>query len=114
MRFKRKIYEARPEKVRDFLIGFGGWWIVNGLIWLLIIGFLQGGQTHGVLWYNGGIENLCVLPLNVIALIILALLRRWISLGMLSAVALNLAIALVLGLTEYGTCAVPFFAGLDW
>lgn len=97
MPLKGRTYETRSEKRRDLLIGFFGWFLINGLIWVpfirmpdfLIVSF----------------------PLNVIALIILAFLRRWISLGMLAAFALNLAIELILGLGWGGACfGVPFFA----
>lgn len=109
----RKRTQMSPAaKRRDFLIGFFGWFVLNGLVWLLVAVVGQEGDFHDPLNYGEGLVNLCVLPLNVLALIILAFWRRWISLGMLSAVALNLFIALILGLTEYGTCAVPFFAGL--
>jgi len=103
----RKTYATRPEKILDAVIGFVGWWVINSLIWVAI--------TRGKwLWIDFGAPAMSwyLLPLGIVALIFLAFSRRWLALGILVAVALNLAIALVLGLTQYGTCAIPFFMGL--
>lgn len=99
-----KVYVSQQEQYIDFLMGFGGWYLLNGLAWLLI------GFDHG--WLEGdsyGVPNLFLFPLNVILLIIFLIFRRWIGLGILSALALNLLIALAMNIATNGTCAVPFW-----
>ncbi len=88
-------------KWRDFLIGFVGWFLVNGGLWLLL-----SSQTP--------LSTACLLfPTNLGLLIILAIIRRtrWVALGILSALALNFVIALVRGLGFNGICFIPFFIG---
>jgi hypothetical protein len=83
---------------RFFAFGFIGWYLVNGVIW--------------VLPGNNEFNLLLTLPANILILIILAIIKRtrWIAFGMLTAIALNFLISLVLGLFNQAVCLVPFFS----
>ena len=83
---------SRNEKIRDFLIGFFGWWIVNVLLWV-ISPVDPSGQLPGEIF------NFIVLPINIIVLIFLAFRRRWVALGVLATYAVNFIIALLLSST---------------
>jgi len=98
-----KVYVSKQEQNIHFLIGFAGWYLLNGLAWLLI-GYDDGWQGTGY-----GIGNLLLFPLNVILLIVFLILRRWIGLGILGALVVNLFIALVMSIVINGACAVPFW-----
>jgi len=94
--------EREPEIDSDkkwtlFVTGFLGWYGINGIFWLIVS--------------LNPFYNLLILPVNVLALIIFALNRtkRWISLGILSALAVNLFISLVMSLQFNAICFIPFF-----
>ena len=55
------------------------------------------------------ISNIYILPANLIALIILAFVRRRVALGILVALAVNFVIAIILGLFINVICFIPFF-----
>ncbi|HEX9837736.1 MAG TPA: hypothetical protein VGA72_00240 [Anaerolineales bacterium] len=112
---KPKKQLTRNEIIRDFLIGFVGWWIISGLVWL--------GVTNATFTLPSRIWNellalfeliflLLFFLTQLIALILLAFRRGWIALGMLSAIALNLMITLFIGLTQNAFCFAPFFVPL--
>jgi Na+/proline symporter len=95
---------SRNEKIRDFLIGFVGWFIINGVLLLLVIGLDRDA------YYNGlGSTWACGFPLNILVLVFLAFTRRQVALGMLTALAVNFLVSLVIGLFENAICFVPFF-----
>jgi hypothetical protein len=74
----------------DFMVGFIGWFILNSLAWFLLVRFAD---------YLSGIIAFEMMPLtllvNVIMVVLLSLIRRWLGLGMV--VALALALLIVLG-----------------
>lgn len=109
---KTKKQLTRNEKIRDFLSGFAGWWVINGLVWLGVSSDYLNTMGESAL-----LVFICVVPAfylgQLIALIILAYRRGWIALGVTSAIALNLVITLVAGLTMNATCFVPFFVPLQ-
>ncbi|MGE5251503.1 MAG: hypothetical protein ACM3QS_14975 [Bacteroidota bacterium] len=86
---------TREQKLKRFLIGFLGWWIVNYPVWALF------GGGYGMI-------GLITFPANIIVLIILAFRQRWVALGMLAAIAANLLISIMLGVTYMGLCFIPF------
>jgi hypothetical protein len=106
---------AISKRRRWLLAGFIGWYIVNGLFWLIYkqIPLLdpRGSTFVAIDYLNMGILTTII---NVIALIVLALIRRtrWIALGVLGAWAVNLAVSLVLGLLFNALCLTPFFTPL--
>ncbi len=90
----------RAVKWRGFLIGFAGWFLVNGLLWFLAS---RGG-------YEGNLMVLVWLA-NPLLLLILAIIKptRRVALGMLSALALNLLIALARNMVFNAMCGLPFW-----
>ena len=100
MATKRKVYSSNQERILDFVGGFFGWYLLNGLCWLPARGEIEALESF---------QNLLLLPLNVILLIVFLIIRRWIGYGILTAVALNLVIALIIGVTINAWCAIPFF-----
>ena len=99
-------YKTRGEKILHFVIGFVGWWVFNGALWFA----LTGGKGLG---YGVFILNLLVFPANLLILIVLAFVRHWISLGWLAAIAVNLLIALIVGVASNGFCFIPFFTPIE-
>jgi hypothetical protein len=95
---------SRNEKIRDFLIGFVGWYVVNGALWAA----LARGASISTNEF-GLFPNLLILPVNVLVLIITAFTRKWFALGLLTSFAVNWVLALLLGLTFNAYCWVPFF-----
>ena len=89
---------SRRSKIVQFTIGFVGWYLINFSIYAVTS---SGGQGIGSVYI--------VFPANVIVLIVLAFKRRWVALGMLSAIALNLVVALIMGIQVAGFCFIPFF-----
>jgi len=105
---KPKRQLTRNEKIRDFLFGFVGWWVINALVWFAVMSDYVNSMGENVLLiFLLGIPVFYLAQL--ITLIILASRRGWIALGIVSAMALNLVITLILGLTFNATCFIPFF-----
>ena len=102
MKLTRKIYTTRNEKILDFVIGFVGWCMLNGLMYFCSFAFL----TYVDIQQDSIAIALLVVPLivNISALIIVGMTRRWIALGALTAFALLLLGALVIGLLVYAIC----------
>lgn len=102
MNRRPKVYTTRNEKIVDFVIGFVGWCLINGLMYAGSVAILTNFDVQqdaiGII--------LLVLPLviNIAALIYLALTRRWIVWGALAAFALLLVGGLVIGLLVYAIC----------
>ena len=104
MKLERKVYTTRNEKVIDFVLGFVGWFLVNGILYgcsIAILQALDSGSPDSI-----PVLLLGVLPLliNIGALIFFAFTRRWIALGILAAFALVLVGVLLLGLVIYAIC----------
>jgi hypothetical protein len=86
-----------------FAIGFLGWYLVNIFAWSHVP---AGGYGLGVFFVFA-----IMLPFNIVALIVLGIIRstRWVALGIVTALALNFLISLALGLTLNAQCLIPFF-----
>lgn len=99
---RRVVHNPRDggRKNIDLIAGFVGWYLFNGLAWLL-----NSNDDNGLACF--------LFPLNMIVLIVFLMRRRWIGLGILGALALNLLIALVLNTMVNGTCAVPFWVSFE-
>lgn len=99
-----KEYLKKPlqnKKLRDFAIGFSGWWIINGVVWGIVV-----DSKH----FNGGILLPIVFYLaQWVTLLALAFTQRWIALGAIYAMAVNFAINIVMGLFINALCFTPFF-----
>ena len=102
MKRTRKVYTTRNEKIVDFVIGFVGWCLINGLMYAGSITILSSFDVQ----QNAIGITLLVLPLviNIAALIYFAMRRRWIAWGALAAFALLLVGVLVIGLLVYAIC----------
>jgi hypothetical protein len=94
-----------PEKNKSVLVGFFGWYVLNGLFWLS-----QGNPSMTSLW-RAQIANVFIFPLNLLTLLILAAIKstRKIALGILIALAVNLFLSLLVGAFLNGVCFVPFY-----
>jgi hypothetical protein len=92
------------KKYVQFAGGFLGWYLVNGLIWLML-------SRDGFNMEGSGLLNLCLLPLNLILPVVLSAKQRtrFIGLGILTALAVNLFVSLILGLATNAGCFIPFF-----
>jgi len=102
MKLTRKTYETRNQKIVDFVLGFVGWYLLNGLMYFCSFAFL----TYVSSEQDAISLALLVVPLvvNIVGLILLGLTRRWIALGALAAFALLLLATLVIGLLVYAIC----------
>jgi hypothetical protein len=107
MNLSRKIYTTRREKVIDFIVGFLGWFFINGLLYTLLVFLI--GQFSPDAQSSLAVVLLGLLPLliNIGALIYFGFTRRWIALGALAAFAAVLLLALLLGLLVYAICYTP-------
>jgi hypothetical protein len=104
MKLEPKVYTTRQEKVLDFVIGFVGWFLVNGLLYGCSLVILQGMDSSMPDPLPAVLLGLVPLLVNIGALIFFAFTRRWIALGMLAAFALVLVGVLLLGLVVYVVC----------
>ena len=108
----------RDEKNRDFLVGFAGWFVVNGLVFFAI----NSMEPPRNCTFDCGLgpvflATFVVYPVNIIALIVLLFKRRWVAWGMLTAFAVNAAILIVSGMFFavicYGNAPFPFADGFS-
>jgi hypothetical protein len=100
---------TRNQKIRDFLIGFLGWYLVTALVWYLVDwDNMMSTQAAGALPFIFMGLNFSA---NLIALIVLSVVKRtrYIGFGILVALALNLLITTVLGEFGNGLCFFPFW-----
>jgi hypothetical protein len=104
MKLTPKIYTTRNQKALDFAIGFLGWCLINALLFGLLIYVLQALPTDTQDSALGLVLLGLPLLINVTALIVLGMTRRWIALGALAAFALLLVGALLVGLFIYAVC----------
>lgn len=93
------------KKLIGFAAGFGGWFVIGSVVWTVLSLFAAQGEGASLL------ITIFVMPIlfgvNLTVLIVLAFKRRWIALGMLSALALNLVVSILIQAIFMGTCAVP-------
>ena len=104
MKLERKVYTTRKEKVIDFVLGFFGWFLVNGLLYGCSIWILQAVDSSTSDSVLALLLGLLPLLVNIGALIFFAFTRRWIALGILAAFALVLVAVLLIGLVFYVIC----------
>src|SRR5690349_10958 len=104
MKLERKVYTTRNEKVLDFVLGFAGWFLVNGLLYGCSILLIQALPSDSPDSLPALLLGILTLLANIGALIFFAFTRRWIALGILAAFALVLVGVLLLGLVFYVIC----------
>lgn len=89
------------------IIGFVGWYIINGLYFYFTLGVngesLSTGENYTIMCITG--------PANLLVLIVSALSKstRRLAFGILLAMAVNFAISVILGVSDNALCFVPFF-----
>ena len=95
------LYFFGANSMRGILIGFVGWYLINGLIWRA---FIINHQQDVFI-------NLSIFPINLITLIALTKYKvtRNVGFGILLALALNFIISLITGPFINGVCFIPFF-----
>ncbi len=99
---------TRPEKLRDFLLGFFGSIVINVLVWGGLVAF--GVWQTDYAWISALCGNL-VLLLNLIALVFLLLKRKWAGLGMLAAIGLAFALVILAGIIFTAWCFYALAGG---
>jgi len=91
-----------------FSIGFLGWYLMVGLIYGALLRNDPQGEAAIIL---GG---LLVFPAQIVALIVLFVVKRLRSVGwgMLSALGVNFFISVIFGNWLEAVCFIPFFSGI--
>ena len=106
----RKVYETKEEKRRDLIIGVVGFFVINGV--LVCSSSLLGGLVNNSSLDFNIIETitfiLACIPflINIGLIIYFAFTRAWIALGMLAALAVLFALAIVAGIFLTIACFV--------
>ena len=84
---------------KEFWIGFGGWFVINGLSWALVNMFYG---LFIIVW-------IALILGNIGALIYFAFKNRPCAFGILCAFAINFLVLLMRGMGEQVICFNPFF-----
>jgi len=100
------------KRCLQFAIGFLGWFTVNGLLWGAVS--LIGSTSNRIPGFLSVVPILlwCFsFPLNIAAFIVLLVFKRsrLIAWGILTAVALNILVSLILSAFQNAMCFAPFF-----
>ena len=123
MNLTRKTYITRNEKTIDFIVGFFGWFVMNGLLammsWALTVGlsalfpqpFDDSGATQTLLGVLAVVISCLPWLINIGLLIYFGLTRYWIALGALAAFGTVLFILLCIAVAFSVWCFTGF-AGL--
>lgn len=90
---------------KEFWIGFGGWFVVNGVIWAVVFS-IEGFGLIIIAW-------LALILANIGALIYFAFKNRLLAFGLICAFTINFIILLVRGMAEQVICFNPFFIDLS-
>ena len=102
MKLQRKVYTTRREKIIDLVIGAGVFVILNILLTVIIVGLgmlaIRYADPLPDVVSNAIVLILNIMPyvLNLGLLLLFALWRPWIALGMLAAFAISVLITLCL------------------
>ena len=104
MSAKPKVVLAGAEKTGLFIIGFLGWFLINGVVGGLVIWLSSIGNNTVqavALMFNG-----LLLLANPAALVVLAFFPRgrWLAMGALAAIAVAFCIVLIVGASLAAIC----------
>ena len=116
MNLTRKTYSTRQDKLRDFIIGFAGWWGLN-----IVLGILETALSAIATSLSAtsptpndtvttiiGIVSVIIgcVPwlINLALLIYFLLTRQWIALGGLAAFGVAFLLALCIGVIVAVVC----------
>jgi hypothetical protein len=94
---------TQRKKLIEFGSGFAGWVLINTAIWLLAALMYGDNPLDDGVFLISGLMFLA----NLAVLIGLSFTRRWIALGLLVALAVNLLASVILQVFYMGTCAIP-------
>jgi len=117
--FKRKIYETKKEKSRDFWIGVIGWVILNVVLWglstVLYAFLLQYAvstqfdpSVSEFFAYLPTFSSCLPLLINILLITFFAFTRRWIALGALAAFGAAFVLAIIAGIVLTVACFLIF------
>ena len=119
MNLTRKTYATRGEKWLDFFIGFGGLYVVSGILWgvvqvvVTVVSSLTINLDYDTASTITSIVGLVcgALPLlfTIAALIFFAFTRYWIALGILAAIAVAFIIAICIAVVIGGICFAALY-----
>ncbi len=98
---KRRIYQTRWQRIVDFVLGFLGWFSLNGLFWLVfsrLAPYVDPAiEAAGPLFDSQivvtavGMSILCIpVQVNLGLLVFYGFRRSWIALGIIGAFAATL------------------------
>ncbi|MBI1877616.1 MAG: hypothetical protein HYR94_05195 [Chloroflexi bacterium] len=124
MNLTRKTYTTRNEKTVDFLLGFGGWFVLNIALTGIGYGLILLLATINPDWYYSDaytsfisllsfVASCLPFVINIGAILYFALTRYWIALGALAAFAASLLLAICLG-TVIGVICFTALSGADF
>ena len=106
MKFTRKTYETRNQKILDFVIGFFGFFVFNFILFFAtLLAGIDLGHLSGV---TARVITFLPLILNILGLIYFAFTRYWIALGALSAFGALLLIVLLLAAVCFAQFGAPY------
>lgn len=99
------------ELTWKFAIGFLGWYLVMAFVFWVVLGYTFDAQKMN--FYDAPIllNGMCIFPAQIATLIILFLVKslREVGFGMFSAIGVNLAISIIMGMFSNPLCFIPFF-----
>jgi hypothetical protein len=113
--FKRKVYETRQEKTRDFIIGVLICLVLNGLLFgcSLLVPYILFNSTAPTSSLQDTLNAIAILSvyilpwvLNLGLLIYFAFTRPWIALGGLALFGVFLALVILAGIVFLVYCFV--------
>jgi hypothetical protein len=107
MKIQRKVYDTPAEKRKDFFLGIGLFILMNGFF-ALVFFWLSSLPSPQPTFFNILMPIVSCLPFlaNVVLMLIFALTRHWIALGMLAFFAFLLALGIVAGIILTIVCFV--------
>jgi hypothetical protein len=113
MNLTRKEYETKGEKQFDFIIGIAIWIVANGLFMAGFFAFsslsVSVNQIDDPALYTVASIGILVCTVgpflaNIAGIIFLAIYRRWMAFGMLSAIGALMVLVMCLGVMIIGAC----------
>ena len=112
--FVRKEYETRRQKQIDFALGVAIWIGLNAVMLGIQIGLISLSSSVNPI-DNPALSSVVsiaavvcsILPwiVNIAAIIVLAIYRRWMAFGMLATIGALMALVICLGIVLIGACS---------
>ena len=108
-----KVYWSRGEKVADFFLGMGLWYILNAIYFVAMF-FITLSATASNIRMDTAVTiifGIIPLVLNLAILIFLGFKRRWMALGALASIGVVFFIGLCIGVFINVLCSGPNRSG---